>query len=101
MVTTAVRPSRTVTNVRRPQAHPARPRSAGRVRGGVASCVVAPRPVVQRASGAWLKCKLAAVAVLALAGTGVAVNGFVEQFQVDPQVDVVAGDPGWAHVTGR
>lgn len=79
---------------------PARPHrvvSPGRVRGGATSCqVAAPAPV----PGLAVKLKLTVVALLALAGAVAAVGGFVEQVQPDPRVDVVVGDPGWAHVNG-
>lgn len=79
-------------------ARPARPARPGRVRGGVSSCrVAATAPAV----GVTVKLKLLAVAALAVLGTGVAVGGFIDQAQPDPQVDIVAGDPGWAHVTRR
>lgn len=73
--------------------------SPGRVRGGATSCQVA-APAPAPGPGLLVKLKLAVVAVLAVAGTAVAVGGFIDQAQVDPHVEVVAGDPGWAHVTG-
>lgn len=57
-------------------------------------------PAALRA-GLFLKVKVATVVVLALVGAGVSVAEFASWSEVDPAVEFVAGDPAWAHVTGR
>ena len=42
-----------------------------------------------------------AVAVVALVGVGMSASEFSSWTQPDPAVDYVAGDPAWAHVSGR
>lgn len=102
MVTVTTQPVRTPDRVAprtAPLARPGRAVSPGRVRGGTTSCQVsAPAPAATQESLV-LKLKLGAVAVLTVAGSIMAVGGFMEQAQPDPLVDVVAGDPGWAHVS--
>lgn len=48
-----------------------------------------------------LTLKVVAVAIVGLMGGAMAVDSLIEQAAPDPQTHVVAGDPGWAHVTGE
>lgn len=84
-------------HVRRPaNTRPGRT-SVHAVRGRVASCVVQ-RP----AQVGWmLRLKVAAIATLGVVGMGVSVAEFASWSEVDPAVEVVHGDPAWAHVGGR
>lgn len=84
--------------LRSPQAHPVRGVGAGRVAGGVRSCRVAPAPAVP---SLLMKAKLAAVALLAVAGVGASVVGIAQQVSPGVAPEAVAGDPAWAHVVGR
>ena len=67
--------------------------------GVAASCRVS-SPAALRV-GLVLKVKVVAIAVLAIVGAGVSTAEFASWSQTDPSVDYVAGDPAWAHVTGR
>lgn len=84
-----------------PVARPARTRRTPRpaARASVASCKVS-RPRFDF-SGLWLRVKVAAVAVLAVAGTVVSVAEFTSWSQADPAVEYVEGHPAWAHVEGN
>lgn len=73
-------------------------RAVGRT-AGVSSChVISP---ASRWGVLVLKLKVTAVAVVALVGVGVSAAELSTWTQPDPAVDYVAGDPAWAHVTGR
>ncbi len=48
-----------------------------------------------------LRLKVAAIATLGVVGMGVSVAEFASWSEVDPAVEVVHGDPAWAHVSGR
>ena len=81
-----------------PLTSPAAPRVVGRT-GAATSCrVVSP---AGRRSAFVLKVKVAVVAVVALVGVGVSAAEFSSWTQPDPTVDYIAGDPAWAHVSGR
>lgn len=82
-----------------PGAAPSRRRTEGRLDVSAASCRVA-SPGARRA-GLVLKLKVIAVGLVALVGVGASAAEFVSWSQPDPAVDFVAGDPAWAHVSGR
>lgn len=88
----AVSPA-TRPELRSPQAHP---RRTGHLGGDtvVASCAVT-RPA--RPSG-WLRLKVAAVAMVAVAGGVVSVAQFVTSAVPEAPQGYVAGDPAWSHV---
>lgn len=92
VVTPAGRP-----DLRLPRAHAPRPIAPGRF-GSVSSCVAA-RVEVPVPSTLWLKIKVAAVGVLAIAGVAASASSFIAMAQPDPATGYVAGDPAWAHVT--
>jgi len=81
-----------------PVSSPASPRIVGRTAAPSSCRVVSP---VGRRDGLVLKLKVAAVAFVALVGVGVSGAEFSSWLQPDPAVDFVAGDPAWAHVSGR
>lgn len=65
----------------------------------VASCRVM-SPAARR-TGVVLRLKVSVVALVALVGIAVSAAEFSSWTEVDPALDYVAGDPAWAHVTGR
>lgn len=65
----------------------------------VASCRIISPPA--RRTGVVLWLKVSAVALVALVGMAVSAAEFASWTEVDPALDYVAGDPAWAHVTGR
>ncbi len=81
-----------------PNASPASPRVVGRTAAASSCRVVSP---VGGQSALVLKFKVAVVAVVALVGLGMSAAEFSSWTQPDPAVDYVAGDPAWAHVSGR
>ncbi len=95
-------PSRTSPAARRvlrgPLASPSAPRITGRTAAASSCRVISP---ADRREGLVLKFKVAAVAVVALVGLGVSAAELSSWTQPDPAVDYVAGDPAWAHVSGR
>ncbi len=78
-----------------PVAHPARPVAPGRIRPAASCAVERPR------RSPWLAVRVALVGVVAAVGAVASVAQFVENAQPDPALGYVAGDPAWAHVTGR
>ena len=74
-------------------------RATTRRSAGVAACRVT-SPTARRAS-LLLKLKVGVVAAVALVGVGVSTAEFATWTHADPAVEFVAGDPAWAHVTGR
>lgn len=81
-----------------PGSSQASPRVVGRT-ATASSCRVA-SPVVPR-DGLVLKLKVAAIAAIALVAVGVSGAEFSSWSQPNPAADFVAGDPAWAHVSGR
>ena len=73
-------------------------RPAGRTAAASSCRVVIP---AARRDALALRLKVAAVAVVALVGMGVSGAEFSSWADPDPAVDFVAGDPAWAHVSGR
>ena len=57
-------------------------------------------PEVRRA-GVVLRVKVATIALVALVGLGASAAEVSSWSNPDPAVDYVAGDPAWAHVSGR
>lgn len=82
-----------------PEAAPARRRVGRRSDVPAVSCrVVSPEA---RRAGLVMRLKVVAVGLVALVGVGASAAEFVSWSQPDPAVDYVAGDPAWAHVSGR
>lgn len=107
MTAIVVGPARTGSRPVRPQACPHRPAAPGRAGRAASSCRVevpaavrVTRPGRPQPSIWVLRLKVGAVAAIGLLGTVVAIDSLAEQAGPDPQTTVVAGDPGWAHVTG-
>lgn len=82
-----------------PTAAPTRIRVTGRPQHRPVSCRVAsPRA---RRNALVMRIKVATIGLLALVGVGASAAEFASWSHPDPAVDYVAGDPAWAHVTGR
>lgn len=98
-VRTSTRTSPTARPLRGgPTTSPVAPRVVGRTAATSSCRVVSP---AGRREALVLKLKVAAVAVVALVGVGVSTAEFASWAEPDPAVDYVAGDPAWAHVSGR
>lgn len=95
-------PARISPSVRPSRGGPVGPAQSVRLAGrtaAMASCRVV-SPAAPR-GGLVLKLKVAAIAVVAVVSVGLSAAEFSTWTQPDPAFDHVAGDPAWAHVTGR
>ena len=77
-----------------PHAHPRREVRPGGV-ARAASCTVARAPRVSP----WMSLKVAAVALLVVAGGVASVSQFISDAAAEQSRGYVAGDPAWSHVT--